>query len=82
MIICNDCGRIFEDDELKVTKDYRECFGFPTYEEFGECPYCGSDDFEEYEPSEEDEEEGIDILQGIKNYINRVNKILDSRNKT
>lgn len=46
MFECNDCGALFTEPET-----YRKCmgefWGMPAYEEFGRCPECRSDDFEE-----------------------------------
>jgi hypothetical protein len=46
MYKCNDCENTFNEPD-----SYRECigefWGFPAYEEFGSCPICGSDDYEE-----------------------------------
>lgn len=45
-MVCKDCGRVFDDDELRAEKywNYDLCCYNPT-EYF--CPYCGSDDFDE-----------------------------------
>lgn len=43
---CNDCGAEF--DEPETYSEYMgEFWGFPAYEEFGRCPVCESDDYEE-----------------------------------
>ena len=39
MGICMNCGR--EMDEPMIYYEQSECFGFPAYEEFRVCPYCG-----------------------------------------
>lgn len=46
MYKCNDCGAEFDEPE-----SYSECvgefWGMPAYEEFGQCPMCKSDDYDE-----------------------------------
>lgn len=45
MYICNDCGRVSE--ELEVRREiHTELFSEP-YEEYDVCPCCGSEDVEE-----------------------------------
>ena len=51
MMKCNDCGEVFDDDELIVHK-WQEPHPYgegDAYEEFCECfcPYCHSGDIEE-----------------------------------
>ena len=58
MFKCNDCGNTFHDYEIKtIYEDRGEFWGAPAYEPIGLCPYCNSDDFEEYF-EREDEENG------------------------
>ena len=50
MILCNDCGRLFYEDEAKIQYvDQGEWFGFPAHEKLRVCPYCGSDDVEDWD---------------------------------
>ena len=44
MYICNDCGTIFRDDEIKTYKESRP-IGF---EEFSCCPNCDNQDYIDY----------------------------------
>lgn len=48
MYKCNDCGAMFDEPAT-----YRECvgefWGTPAFEEFGSCPVCESEDYEEVE---------------------------------
>ena len=58
MYKCYKCGSVFEEKEIEVDtwREYRgECFGIPAYETVSEehCPYCNSDDFEEWEEDDE-----------------------------
>jgi DNA-directed RNA polymerase subunit RPC12/RpoP len=47
---CGRCGREFEEDEIRYISEFRgECWGVPSHEEIGVCPYCGDDDIEEVE---------------------------------
>lgn len=58
MCICNNCERIFEEDEIRWIEESRgEHFGYPAYERWATCPYCHSDDIEDYEEPDEDEED-------------------------
>ena len=58
MLICNDCGEIFDDDDLESRSEcVGEFWGSPAYDSYGVCPYCGSDDYEEYVEEEEEEDE-------------------------
>lgn len=51
---CNDCEATFTEPDT-----YKECigefWGMPAYQEFGCCPQCGSDDYEEVYEEEEEE---------------------------
>ena len=46
MFQCNECESLFYEPDT-----YKECigefWGMPAYEEFGCCPVCKSDNFEE-----------------------------------
>lgn len=56
--ICNECGNIFDEDEVCKMQDYRgEYWGTPAYEEISVCPYCHGD-FEEYHEEEGEEDDG------------------------
>ena len=58
MLICNDCGKIFDEDEAKVVHDHvGDFWGVPAYQDFLECPYCGSDEIEDYNGQDEEEVE-------------------------
>ena len=54
MLRCNECGYEFTEPDT-----YRELigefWGFPAYQDFGCCPECRSDDYEEVYDEEEDE---------------------------
>ena len=52
MYKCCDCGKTF--DMPKVVKEcIGEYWGLPYFEEFGYCPYCNSDDFEDITEQED-----------------------------
>jgi predicted Zn-ribbon and HTH transcriptional regulator len=54
--ICNDCGRIIDEDELiEVEINTTEFWGFPCSEYASGCPHCKSDAIKEYEEREEDD---------------------------
>ena len=58
MLICNDCGKIFDEDDAKVVHDHvGDFWGAPAYQDFIECPYCGSDDIDDYHEEDEEEED-------------------------
>lgn len=41
MLVCLECHRTFDEDEIKCWQEDRgECFGFPAYETVSGCPYC------------------------------------------
>ena len=57
-LICVDCGRVLDEDELIDVKESRgEYWGMPCWETLGGCPYCKCVDFEEYEEDDEDEDD-------------------------
>lgn len=43
---CNECGNEFDEPDT-YTECMGEFWGVPAYEEFGCCPRCKSDDYEE-----------------------------------
>lgn len=50
MLICLECGKTFEEDEIKHWKEDRgEFWGFPSYENMSGCPHCQGDYEEAYE---------------------------------
>lgn len=53
MLKCNECGNIFDEPKM-----YRECvgeaWGQPAYQEFSYCPFCDSEDFDDYEEGDEE----------------------------
>ena len=50
MLICLECGKTFEEDEIKRWKEDRgEFWGFPSYENMSGCPRC----YGAYEEAEE-----------------------------
>ncbi len=58
MLICNDCGKVFEDDELATWEESRgEFWGMPCTETMTGCPFCHGD-VEEYKESEEIDNDG------------------------
>lgn len=59
MYKCDYCGKIFEYPRIKTYKESREFWGMTCYEEFevATCPFCGDEDFEEYDEDEEEDEE-------------------------
>ena len=56
---CYDCGEIFDEDDADSRSDFvGEFWGSPAYDTVAICPFCNSDELEEYEEkAEEDEEE-------------------------
>ena len=47
MLICNDCGAIFSEDEVKVIRESRPYGEGTASEEFHCCPHCGGFGIEE-----------------------------------
>lgn len=46
-IICNDCNKEFDEEELASYQEcVGECFGTLYYETFQICPYCHSDNWD------------------------------------
>lgn len=53
MYKCNDCGNKFHEYEMKKVEESRgEFWGMPCYETIYLCPYCCSEDFDEYKEKE------------------------------
>ena len=47
--ICNSCRNLFDEDEIHWRREYvAEFWGMPAYDDFPYCPFCGSENFEEY----------------------------------
>lgn len=55
---CSDCGRVFREEDADCKKDYAgEFWGAPAYQDISICPFCRSDDLEEFSyPSEDCED--------------------------
>lgn len=52
MLICNECGAIFDESEMRIIHDDPSPSGVslaPGYYEYGVCPKCGDDDIDEAE---------------------------------
>lgn len=48
MLICKQCERTFDEEEIATIKDDRGyCGDARAYEDVAVCPYCGADDIEE-----------------------------------
>ena len=48
MIICGECEKRFDEEEIKtVSECVGEYWGVPAYQDYGTCPFCGSDCIEE-----------------------------------
>ena len=58
MYWCCECERAFEEEDAKVVHDcVGEFWGVPAYQDFLECPFCGSDMLEDYNGQDEEEED-------------------------
>lgn len=58
MLWCCECETAFEEEDAKVVHDcVGEFWGAPAYQDFLECPFCGSDEIEDYEGQDEEEED-------------------------
>lgn len=64
MFICCNCKEVIDDDEVKYEEVcWEDYYGvgsmFPDrhYGEFAICPYCGSDELDDYFESDDDDEE-------------------------
>lgn len=54
MLKCEDCGAIFEEEELATWNENRgEFWGMPCFETMQGCPNCHSGDVVDYEEGEE-----------------------------
>lgn len=55
--ICRDCEEIFYEEDAGSYQESRgEFWGAPCWESLMCCPYCKSDDIEEYQEEEEEED--------------------------
>ena len=55
MWFCEDCGAFFDESEIATEREYHSelaGMGGKTYEEYGVCPKCRSEDIEECEVCE------------------------------
>lgn len=51
-----ECGEIFDEDEAETVREYvGEFWGQPSYNNYMVCPNCGSEYFEEYKESDDEE---------------------------
>lgn len=67
MIKCCECGEIFEDDEVESRSEcVGEFWGSPAYMSIDVCPFCGSDEIEDYEEEQEEDEEDENDGSGEK----------------
>ena len=56
---CEDCGEIFEEEDLASWQEDRgEFWGSKCFETMTGCPHCYSGDVVEYFEEDEDDEEG------------------------
>ena len=77
MYICDDCGSVFEDDELKEVKEWSEAWGHPVYESFYYCPFCGSDDYHAYrEPEIDDDEDWQPTDEQHEKWLKKVDDLI------
>lgn len=77
MYICDDCGSVFEDDELKEVKEWSEAWGHPVYESFYYCPFCGSDDYHAYrEPEIDDDEDWQPTDEAHEKWLKKVDDLI------
>lgn len=58
---CEHCEEVFEEEEVKILKDYHNEFPFEVYETIVVCPYCECDRLEDIS-----EEEAEAILYGYE----------------
>lgn len=57
MIKCCKCGEVFDDYEMEQRAEYvAEFWGSPAYQNVDICPFCHSDDLEDYEETEGEDE--------------------------
>lgn len=53
---CYDCGKVFDEEDAGTYYESRgEFWGAPCSERMSCCPFCRSDDIEEYEETEDEE---------------------------
>lgn len=58
MLWCCECKSVFSEEEAKVVHDHvGDFWGVPAYQDFLECPFCGSDMLEDYNGQDEEEED-------------------------
>ena len=77
MYICDDCGSVFEEDELKEVKEWSEAWGHPVYESFYYCPFCGSDDYHAFkEPEIDDDEDWHPTDEWHEKWLKRVDDLI------
>ena len=70
--ICCDCMKKFDEDEMDSRYDnVGEFWGSPAYMTIGICPFCGSEDFDEYEEISKGEMlvRCVDTLESIRKAI-------------
>ena len=70
LLRCNNCDEVFDEDDLESRSEcVGEFWGSPAYDSYGICPYCGSDDYDEYIDPEEEEEEIEDEPEDEADYM-------------
>lgn len=57
MLKCNNCRRVFPEDEVDYIYEYDEYWGTPFTTSIQCCPYCRDYDIEDYNESEDDSDE-------------------------
>ena len=57
MLKCNNCRRVFPEDEVDYIYEHDEYCGTPFTTRIQCCPYCRDYDIEDYNESEEDSDE-------------------------
>lgn len=55
MMVCTDCGEKFHSDDCDRRNEYVDDSRIPAFSVLI-CPFCGSDELEEWEEPEEEEE--------------------------
>ena len=54
---CYDCGEVFEEEDADSRSEcVGEFWGSPAYDTIPICPFCHSDELEEYDEKEDDDE--------------------------
>lgn len=62
LFICESCGELFEEDDIFFKEtSYEEYLGVTDlpgrhYFDLAMCPFCGSEEIDEYEEDEEEDE--------------------------